>query len=78
MNSTGNISVSWPYSSDFDFAGRFPQIRSILTQFGFDHRAVTSSSFVLFRGDEQSAIALRERLQIVDPEFKVEWTPETT
>jgi len=74
MNASGNIVVSWPYE-DFDFA-RFLRIRPLLFAHGFNAMAVTSSSFVLFSGTQDSADELKRQIAEVDPGFAVTWEPK--
>lgn len=69
------VTVSWPYSKDFDFASRWPPIRDVLFQHGFDSRAVTSRSFVMFDCSEASASELEAKIPKIDPSFSVTGTP---
>lgn len=68
--------VSWPYDDAFVFSERFPKIRPLLAAHGFNSRAVTSSSFVLFAGTWESAEALAAKIAEIDSGFRVEWQPE--
>ena len=69
----GNISVHWPFDESFDFESKWPPVRDLIRKYGFDHRAVISSSFVLFDGTEDSAAELRARMAAVDLDFEVRW-----
>ena len=68
--------VSWPYGDAFDFSARFPKVLPLLFTHGFDSRAVTSSSFVVFAGTRESAEALTAKIADIDSGFTVEWQPE--
>jgi len=65
------VKVIWPYSEDFDFASRWPPIRDVLFQHGFDSRAVTSSSFVMLDCSEASVSELESKIPKIDPDFSV-------
>ena len=69
------VTVSWPFSEDFDFASRWPPIRQVLLRHGFDSRATTSSSFVMFECLDGTAGVLQSEIPKIDSQFSVEWTP---
>lgn len=75
MTEAGNIIVSWPYGDTFNFAARFPKLRAVLSDHGFDGHALTSSSFLLFAGTREAADALAAKVAEIDPGFTVEWEP---
>ena len=75
MQAPGMIVVRWPFGSDFDFESKWRQIRPMLIAHGMTHRAIVSSSFLLFEGDRDTADALRTEIATVSSELMVEWEP---
>lgn len=76
----GNIIVSWPHESAPNWTQDvWIQLKSaipILKQYGFSHTAVTSGTFLLWQGNQQSAEALAEVLQHSHPLLNVEFELE--
>lgn len=76
-NDDGSIIVSWPHESDPAWTQDvWIQLKSAiptLKQYGFAHNATTSSTFLLWQGNQQQAEALAEALQYSHPLLKVEF-----
>ena len=75
MDRHGNIVVSWPYDEQFDFESAWPPIRELISNHGFDHRAVISGSFIMFHGTKESASELKSIIAERDSEFEIRWEP---
>jgi hypothetical protein len=70
----GIIFVEWPYTiEDDDFSSRWRRILPLLREHGFCWHSLTSSSFVGFSGNRDSADQLQAKISEIDSIFTVRW-----